>query len=200
MRNSIQSFHKALCTYFTFLPILTLTETRTTPHKGVHKAREEILMANPKPCPNCGCPAGVEPIEGEETLIVGCADCGICGPWASTEEEAIEAWNWLAVLQDGEEVVLEEPTGGKGMIRPSIQITAWKDNGDGSRSPCDLDDPRATDYYVTYPGMLYPADTMTFETKHHAERFARVAHRIFEKGQRFAFSKLRELIGAKGGM
>ena len=67
----------------------------------------------PKPCPNCGYESiDVEPFEslhGGESYLAECYfGCGMTGPHCATEEEAISAWNLLAVLNDGEVVVPEE--------------------------------------------------------------------------------------------
>ena len=61
-------------------------------------------MTKPKPLPEIRkCPFGCDKGEqliledwgGEDAFQVCCYECGHCGPWHPTEEEAINAWNSL---------------------------------------------------------------------------------------------------------
>ena len=57
----------------------------------VNKSQFDFL----KPCPFCGCNKAVTWHIGYRDLpwMVECMGCMAEGPWAKTEEEAIELWN-----------------------------------------------------------------------------------------------------------
>jgi Lar family restriction alleviation protein len=51
-------------------------------------------------CPNCGKSAGVLTLHSFDDTTsnrykVGCHECGVRGPIATEEGEAIDKWNWL---------------------------------------------------------------------------------------------------------
>lgn len=76
------------------------------------------------------------------------------------------------------------------------RIRAWKPLDEKSQVACDIDDPDAVQWDVSYPGMYYSSDTENFKSKHDAEHFCHIVQRVHDAGRLAAKEELRAWLGA----
>lgn len=72
----------------------------------------------------------------------------------------------------------------------NIKLRAWT-SSQGSRSPCDWDDPAADCYAIFGASAQYAGDPLEFADKQMAERVAYSLAREFEAGKRAAKAELK---------
>lgn len=79
------------------------------------------------------------------------------------------------------------------------QLKALKRHSENEQwlQACQPDDPEATHFQVSYPGMPFSCSQLEFDNRYRAERTMEAIDAAFAAGQREAFKELRRLIGAK---
>lgn len=77
-------------------------------------------------------------------------------------------------------------------------ISAFKPQDDLNYvSSCDLADPDAYRFEVSYPGMIYHSSTLSFDSLYVAEAVDHAILCAFEAGKKAAMAEFRKFIGVR---